>query len=37
MEDDYVHEKMYPVTIKCVPPEDPVLGLPRLKSSERHG
>jgi hypothetical protein len=25
------------VTIKCVPPEDPVLGLRRLKSLEQHG
>jgi hypothetical protein len=31
-----VHEKMYWWTIKCVPPEDPVLGLRSSKSSERH-
>jgi hypothetical protein len=26
-----------PVTIKCVPPEDPVLGLRRSKRLEQHG
>jgi putative endonuclease len=32
-----VHDKDVPVTIKCVPKEDPVLGLRWSKRSEQHG